>query len=219
LPLVIVGSRVDARESVPGDRGVARFDVRNDGTKTVLAFGIGFELTVPGGKTDSHGFSTDSAHTVASLRTSEIAPRGQATLPSGGGELVSLEATPGAARVTFIIFDDDTAVGDDKEIAWIFAERRKHQAFWHKMNVMLSEATARETDPSAVFALLRTRMESDPDPTFKTGDGGWYGEILARMTERRMELTHTTPQYILETLRATIAEHKALCDQHLERRR
>jgi hypothetical protein len=33
-----------------------------------------------------------------------------------------------------------------------------------------------------------------------------------------MELTQTTPQYVLETLRTGIAEQKALCDQHLERR-
>jgi hypothetical protein len=39
------------------------------------------------------------------------------------------------------------------------------------------------------------------------------------MTEWRMTLTRTTPQYILESIRSLIAEQKALCDTHLERRR
>ena len=220
LPLTITACRIETSDRLPAGRGTPRCDLRNDGSKTILALGIRYDLILPDGTREPGAFDIDAAHTMPFSRgASEIAPRGLAALPEGGGSVVPAQATVEAARVTFLIFDDDTAVGDEKEIARMFERRRMRPTFWHKMEAILTEAMAQESDPGRVFALIRNRMESEQDPAFKAGAVGWYGEILARMTERRMALTHTTPQYILETLRTTIAEEKALCDQHLERRR
>ena len=154
-----------------------------------------------------------------SVLRSEIAPGGFASLPRSGGVSVPQQATAGAAHVTFVVLEDDTALGDEREIAFVFEQRRNHQAFWHEMDAIVKDVTAGESDPTAAFALLRGRMEAEQDPAFRRGGGGWYGEILARMTERRMTLAQTTPQYVLESLRSTITEEKALCDTHLQRRR
>jgi hypothetical protein len=121
--------------------------------------------------------------------------------------------------VTFVIFEDDTALGDERAITLVFEQRRYRQAFWHEMDAIFQDVTAREREPLAALALLRERMDSNRDLAFTRGGGRWPGEILARMTERRMNETHTTPQDVLESVGTTIAEQKALCDTHLQRRR
>jgi hypothetical protein len=220
LPLVITAVRIDTGDPIPAGYGMPKLDVRNDGKLKIIACGVSFDVILPDGTTESQGLTIDSAHTIPALRTSEIPPGGVATIPDGGGGgLVSPQATGGAAHATFVVFDDDTALGDEREIARIFERRRQHQTFWHEMEAIFAEVTAHETDPTAAFVLIGARMESERDPTFKTGGGPWYDEMRARMTEHRMTLVQTTPERVLENLRTTIAEQKALSDTHLQRRR
>jgi len=216
IPLAIVGIRVETADGRPAGEAIPRFDFRNDGAQTILALGVSYEVLLPGGQTEHHGVSMDSSAILPKDRTPESRPGGIVTL---GGSPVSSEARVGEAHVTFAIFDDDTALGDEGDIAFMFEERRKRQVFWSRMDAIFQKATAAESDPAAVFALVRAGMASESDPAFRNVSGGWPDEILARMTERRMQLTHTTPLYVLETLRTTIAENKAHSDAHVQRRR
>src|ERR1044072_6193161 len=104
--------------------------------------------------------------------------------------------------VTFVIFDDDSASGDEREIAFMFARRATRQTFWRKMLAIVDDATSHQTDPSVMLSRIRERMEAEPDPRFR--EGPWYNEILARMSARRMEAAGTTPQRVLDDLRTTV---------------
>jgi hypothetical protein len=219
LPLVVTAVRIETGPPWPAGRGVPRVEVRNAGQVAILACGVKFTLTLPDGTTKPEGFMIDAAHTAPAARKWLLPPGGHATLPSGTGVLVSPEAVGGDARATFVVFEDDTAVGDEQEIARIFSARRDRHVFWDEMDAIFTDVTARDNDALGVFALLRTRMESETDPAFRRGAGGWYDEILARMTERRMTLTKTTPQFVFDSIRTAIADHKTLCDTHLQRRR
>jgi hypothetical protein len=220
LPLVVTAVTIETGPPLPDGVATARVDVRNQGKVAILAWGVRFELLLPDGTTKTHGFSTDSAHTASGPHRSEIAPGSTASFPrTPSGVHVSPQATGGPARATFVIFADDTALGDEREIAFIFEQRRDRQTFWHAIDAIFKQVTARESDPAAVLGLLRQRLESEHDPAFRRGGFGWYDEILARMSERRMNMTRRSPQDVMESLRRTIAEQKALCDTHLQRRR
>jgi hypothetical protein len=144
-----------------------------------------------------------------------VAP-GQTAHEVGGGVVVPADSVFTDVSLTFVIFDDDTALGDEREIARHFARRRERQGFWQKMQTMVDDAAANVTDPGAVLARIRQAMEAEADPTFRREP--YYNEILARMSTRRMELTRTTPEGVLTNIRTTIAKQKANADRHVNRR-
>ena len=119
--------------------------------------------------------------------------------------------------MSFVVFDDDTALGDKRGIASIFAQRRIQQIFWQKMQTILDDSTSRETEPTAVLSRIRERMEAESDPNFR-GFAGWYNEILARVSGQRMDVSKMTPQQLLDGIRSTIPVQKANADAHANRR-
>jgi hypothetical protein len=94
-------------------------DVRNEGTLAILACGVRFTLILPDGTTTPGGFMVDAAHIPPAERQWQLAPGGHAAIPTGEGLLVSSQATGGSARATFVIFEDDTALGDERAIILI----------------------------------------------------------------------------------------------------
>jgi len=80
-----------------------------------------------------------------------VAP-GRTVHNGGGGVQVPADSLFSDATVTFVIFDDDSALGDEREIAYHFAQRRERQVFWQKMQTILDDATAPEREPSAMLA-------------------------------------------------------------------
>lgn len=216
LPLLITQTWIETDDRLPAGMGFPRVEVLNTGNRTILAWHLRYVLMLPNGSTvGNSGFGVDSASVLPEDRTTSVAPR-RTVHNSGGGAFVPADATFTDTAITFVIFDDDTALGNQREIDYYFSRRRARQVFWQRMLTIFNDATSRETDPSTVLSRIRERMEAESDPTFR--EGPYYNEILARMSARRMEPAGTTPQQVLDNLRTTITAQKANADAHAVRR-
>ena len=215
MPLIITNAWIETSKDLPPGQGVPRVEVFNTGQRTVLAWGVNFVLKRPDGQREgASGLGTDAGSVPAEQRTMSVAP-GRA-VASGRGGRVPADALFSDMVVSFVIFDDNSALGDEKEIAWQFAQRRDRQMFWQTMQAMLDRATTHDADPTAVLAQLRQGMEAESDPKFRQQP--YYNEFLARMSARRIELTQTTPASVLKDIQTTVSAQKANADAHANRR-
>lgn len=217
LPLVIaeLGIETNARRPTEGNVVVT---VLNTGQRTIFAWGYRFVLMHPDGTTEGRlGISGDAAAALPEgQQRAAIAPGARGHSPPGGaGVSTTLRVLSGA--VSFVIFDDDTALGDEFGIASIFRQRRIRQGFWQKMEAILDDATAHESDPTVVLSLIRQRMETEPDPTFR-GFAGWYNDVLVHISGRRADVSRMTRQQVLDWIRTTVPAQKANADAHAVRR-
>lgn len=216
LPLSITRSWIETGERSPTGTGFPRVEVLNTGQRTILAWGIRWVLKRPDGQlVGSTGFSTDAAGVPPADRKMSLAP-GQTAQQIGGGVVVPVDSQFSDIALTFVIFDDDTALGDEREIARHFARRRERRDFWQKMQAILDDATTHAAEPSAVLSRIRQGMEAESDPKFRQEP--YYNEILARMSARRMELQQMTPERVLTNIQRTISTQKANADTHVNRR-
>lgn len=216
LPLSITKTWIETGEASPTGTGFPRVEVLNTGQREILAWGIKWVLKRPDGqRVGSSGFSTDLASVPPEDRRNSLAP-GQTAHQNGGGVVVPADSLFSDMSPTFVIFDDGTALGDEREIARHFARRRERHAFWQKMQTILDDAAANVTEPGAVLSRIRQSMEAETDPKFR-GEP-YYNEILRRMSARRMELNQMTPERVLTNIQWTISTQKANADTHLNRR-
>jgi hypothetical protein len=216
LPLSITRTWIETGEGTPTGTGFPRVEVLNTGQRTILAWGIKWVLKRPDGqRVGSSGWSTDTASVPPEERKMSLAP-GQTAHPYGGGAVVPADSLFSDIALTFVIFDDDTALGGEREIAGLFARRRERHDFWQKMQTILDDATTHAAEPSAVLSRMRQRMEAETDPKFRQEP--YYKEILARMSTSRMERTQTTPERVLTNIQRTISTHKSNADRHVNRR-
>lgn len=206
---------VEPDPGLPPAEGFLRVEVLNTGQRSVLAWGVTFTVSCPDGTTDRRGLGLDTAAVLPENRTGSVAP-GRTVHNTGGGSFVATDCVMSDGIVTFVIYDDDTALGDERDIAYHFAHRRTNQMFWQKMQTILDDATSHNTDPAAILSGIRQGMEAESDPNFR--EGFWYKEILARMSDSRMERAGATPDGVLDNLRTTIAAQKANADAHATRR-
>ncbi|HEY7497427.1 MAG TPA: hypothetical protein VH740_02885 [Vicinamibacterales bacterium] len=218
LPLSITKTWIETSEpskAVPAGTGFPRVEVLNTGQRPILAWGVKWVLKRPDGQhVGSSGFSVDAAGVPPEDRTMVVAP-GQTAHQDRGGAVVPADALFSDVSLTFVIFDDDTALGDEQAIARHFARRRERQGFWQRMQTILDDATANVAEPSAVLLRIRQRMEAETDPNFR--EEPYYNEILARMSARRMELTKMTPEKVLTNIQTTVSRQKANADAHVNR--
>jgi hypothetical protein len=219
LPLSITRTWIETSEpskALPAGTGFPRVEVLNTGQRAILAWGVKWVLKRPDGQhVGSSGFSVDAASVPPEHRTMVVAP-GQTAHQDGGGAVVPADALFSDVSLTFVIFDDDTALGDEEAIARHFARRRERHGFWRKMQTVLDDATANVAEPSAVLARIRQGMEAETDPAFRREP--YYNEILARMSTRRMELTRMTPERVLTNIQTTVSTQKANAEAHVNRR-
>lgn len=155
LPLV-----VDEATVLPGDpEDRDRWDqvsvtVRNPGKQTIVAWGVRGQIEFADGKTRPIGLSTDGAIVTLSQRGSSVLPPdGRYTilgaLPSNRPAKDVRSVT---AEASFVIFDDDTALGDERSIGHHFAVRADNQRVWPVVAGAFLDAMNRWTDPREVIA-------------------------------------------------------------------
>lgn len=220
LPLIVTRLSIDAcaPDLVREGAGNPRVEVQNRGTRTILAWGVKFELTFSDGRVEPGGLSVDGASVPADDRTESVRPRRTTANLTGknrcGGLVVPADTVISEGTVTFVIFDDDTALGDEHQIALTFDRRRQAQMFWRKMQEITEQAISQSTDAASVLAIIRERMEADPDPKFR--GVGYYQWFLTQMSPRLMAVTN--PQTVLDRFRSMILAQKTNADAHSVRR-
>lgn len=214
LPLVITRMWIDRCDPHQPDTGNPRVELRNIGPRTILAWGVTFKLKGPNREIEPGGLEIDAASSLPADRKSSVAPGATSGVPNCGGRVVPADTLISDGAVTFVIFDDDTALGDERQIALAFDRRRTNQVFWQKMQLILNDAAAHDTDPAAVLSGIRHGMEAETDPQFRSLT--YYQWFLNAMSPRLMALT--TPQAVLERFRSLIPAQRANADDHAVRR-
>jgi hypothetical protein len=120
-----------------------------------VAWGVRGQIEFADGKTRPIGLSTDGA-----LAT--LGQRGSSVLPPDGRYTITAGALPGhrpakdvrsvTAEASFVIFGDDTALGDERSIGHHFAARAASQRVCLVVEKAFQDALNRSTDPREVLA-------------------------------------------------------------------
>jgi hypothetical protein len=212
LPLVVTRMSIATCKPDPAAEGFPHVEVRNTGQRAILAWAVKFQLTYPDGRVAPGGVGVDTASSLSEQPPGAIAP-GATAANNCGGLVVPADTAISAGSVAYVIFDDDTALGDEGEIARVFERRRTRQMFWQRMQAILDEASS-ATNAAAVLSRIQERMGADTDLTFTSiGDYQWFRN---EMSPRHMALT--TPQALLDRFRSVIPPQKANADAHAIRR-
>ena len=214
VPLAITRMSIGPCVLDQGDTGqsVPYVEVRNIGQRTIVAWNVTFTLTYPDGRVGPGRVGRDAVSVLdPDDRRGTVAPGATAAVECGFG-WVPATTRISDGIVTAVIFDDDTALGDERQIAQMFDRRRTYQMFWQKMQVILEQATAQASDGAAVLSTIRTRMTAETDLQFKSLADVWIQIHL------RPRLPPTPPQAVLDRIRSMTPAEKANADAHAVRR-
>ena len=117
--------------------------------------GVRGQIEFVDGKTRPIGLSTDGANVTMSQRGSSVLPPdGRYTITAGAlpGNRPAKDVRSVAAEASFVILDDDTALGDERSIGHHFAVRAASQRVWPVVERAFLDAMNRWTDPREVIA-------------------------------------------------------------------
>ena len=146
--------------------------VRNQGQKTIVAWGVKTTLTDANGVVVHSGGGTDSyEYDVVALRDdSVLRPNDFRTIRMNRGRLrfepVSVTATP-----EYAIFDDNSAVGDERSIEMRFERRAQEAGGWRFVERVIEEALASATAADAVLRLVDAKLAAAPREIRDTSAG------------------------------------------------
>ena len=118
------------------------------------------------------------------------------------------------ARVVAVIFEDDTARGDEKHIQELFARRALNQRAWPIVQTIVDEARADGGDPRAVLERILAEVTARSDDTYATPDAfRWTRSTIAT----NLKFT-TDPARLLDTVVAGVQEKRRATEAHWQRR-
>jgi hypothetical protein len=167
LPLVVERAEVLPTDPVTGRSDRISVSVHNAAGKTIVAWGVRTQVTFADGKTNNGGVSTDGVEYRA------LAQGARRVLPPDGRSTIDLNTFPDkrtaeevrdvTARATFVIFDDDTALGDERSIAHTFERRAVAHRTWPVMQKTFEDAMARSADPRDVLAAVDQALDAMTD--------------------------------------------------------
>ena len=151
-PLQLLVERTELAEPLkPGEprRGLD-ITLFNPGPKTVHGFFVQSMVTSADGRTSYGGVGSD-AYAFPVRKDGRGGPiiagarrpvRTSPYLPGASDEPVSF-----GARVVAVIFEDDTAVGDERELQYLFERRALNQRTWPLVETIIAEAMAAGGEP------------------------------------------------------------------------
>ncbi len=183
LPLVVERAEVLSSDPVTARSDRISVSVHNTTDKTIVAWGVRTQVTFADGKTNGGGVSTDGFESRGLERRDSrvIPPDGRYTIARSSfpTNRTAEDVRAVTARATFVIFDDDTALGDERSISFHFTKRADNQRAWPVIERVFAEAMARTADPRE--ALLDARQR--PGGHHRRGDP----------TDRRLHLDSAQP--------------------------
>ena len=144
-------------------------------------------------------------------------PRGRHTITFGGlpNRRPATDVRAVAARAEFVIFDDDTALGDENTIIRYFKQRAENQRAWPMIDKAFTDAMARSVDPREAILDADTTLEAITDEGIRTTDA--YTSIRRFLM---VNLRNTRdPAALLKNVVDEIRIRRAAADAHYQRRR
>jgi hypothetical protein len=219
-PLQLVVERTELAEPLrPGELSRAlTITLFNPGPKAVHGFAIQSMATFADGYTSYGGAQSDAyAFPVREDgRGGPIVAGARRTLLEGYSYRTGTTDVPVSvgARVVAVIFDDDTARGDEKQIQELFARRALNQRAWPTVQRIVDEAQAAGGAPRAVLERILAELTARSDDTYATPDAfRWTRSTIAS----NLEFT-TDPARLLETVVSGVEEMRRATETHWQRR-
>jgi len=128
------------------------------------------------------------------------------TGPNLPGEPVSF-----GARVVAVVFEDDTAVGDDKDIQQLFERRALNQRTWPLVETIIADAMAAGGEPRTVLENITSAGQAVLGESFT--------DAHAELRTLSINLKHTRdPALLLKTFVADVRAKRRATDAHYRRR-
>jgi lysophospholipase L1-like esterase len=215
LPLTIEDVRivVPMREGLPPD---VEITVRNTGTRVIEAWGVTGEVRYTNGATRRIGVGTDTYETTSlpeSMRppaatSKRLPPGGQATITTSTSTVALATPIDATAFPTYVVFEDDTAVGDEQMIEFVFSRRRLARRVWRLASEAWTTAAERNLNPDESARSIIAALED-------------AGEEVAQSVPLSI-VKRTLSSYDrgkLQRLRVEIESRLAAAERHAERRR
>jgi uncharacterized protein (TIGR03435 family) len=219
LPLV-----VERAEVLPIDPSTRLSDqisvsVHNASDKTIVAWGVRGQATFADGKTSIVGNSSDGVEyrDLARRDSRVLPPDGRLTINAGGlsNRRQAKDVRAVTARATFVIFDDDTALGNERDIKFFFEKRAANQRAWPVIEKAFADAMARTADPRAALIGADQGLESITDESIRQS---YAFTGIRRDLAMNLRLT-PNPAALLQRLVDEIRLRREAADAHFQRRR
>ena len=165
LPLVVERVEILPADTASGQPAGAYVTLFNAGSKTIHAFGFRTEVTRADGRIDRGGVATDRYENPDEPQ-GRVSMRGDCGGALPPGRRCTMWTTPGgvaqavsaAGFATFAIFADNTAVGDEAEIAFYFQQRALNHRAWPVIERIVANAVARGGDPQMALFDIREEL-------------------------------------------------------------
>ena len=117
------------------------------------------------------------------------------------------------ARVLAVIFEDDTAVGDEREIQYLFERRALNHRTWPLVEKVIDDAMATGGGPQTVLERIASALAAISDDSFQRTDAHAVSRVLS------INLKHTRdPALLLDTFVADVRERRAATEAHWQRK-
>jgi hypothetical protein len=219
--LVVEEATIDLGPEVPFVPGVSGngkivVRVRNQGQHTIVAWAVRASVTDANGVVRGAGGGTDGyEYDVRVLPDSPVLQPGATyTIRLAGParfEPVAVKATP-----EYAIFDDNSAVGDERSIEMQFAFRARQAAGWQFIERAIEEAPASAIAADDALRLLDAKIAGAPREIRDSAAG--------RQVPQRIRLalrpgSAEAARVLLEELRVEApARHKAAASRSIRRR-
>lgn len=219
LPLVV--ERAEIAPGGPSAHGPDQISVsvHNAGDKTIVAWGVRSQITFADGKTSGGGVSIDEVEYRGLER------RGSRVLPPGGRNTITFGGLPKGRPVTevrtvtaearFVIFDDDSALGEERMLSWYFDRRAENQRAWPMIDKAFTDAMARSVEPRQAILDADRTLEAITDEGIRTTDA--YTSI------RRFLMVNLRnardPAALLKNVVDEVRIRRQAADGHYQRRR
>jgi len=220
LPLVVEATRI-----LPADAaraGIPNFEivVRNIGDRTIVAAGIRTELRFGDDYVHRGGVSSDGGESrdLPQKKPLIIAPDGRYTFqnqswPGGrrASDMVSAKAEP-----TFVIFDDDTALGNESDIRHYFKAREDNHRAWPVIDGIFADAVARNPNPHEALVAAQTGIEAITDDVIKGSNAFRWAQSMLSMN---LKFSRPDDTPLLNSMLDEIHVRRLANEQHYRRRK
>jgi hypothetical protein len=128
--------------------GRATVEIVNVGRRPIVAWGVTAHVTYADGTSRGQEVMTDGfEQSVRNYPNSSVLPPGGRYVLVLPGAASLTEALTVTAAPTLVVFDDDTAAGDEMRIERIFAHRAVNQQVWQQLDTLLESAIERSAGP------------------------------------------------------------------------
>lgn len=147
--------------------------VRNRGQQVIVAWGVRATVTDLNGVVVTTGGGTDGFEVgVVRLANNPVLdPNDSYTIRLSGARVGFSPVSVTTAFVTYAIFDDNSAVGEERSIEMTFERRARDAAAWQFVERALEEALANDAAPEDVLRLVEKKMAAAPKDVLNTSAG------------------------------------------------